>query len=90
MTVALELEDKPGSGTRVGTSEKFQGQEAFIVDDVLICFDDERTEAALEVFADLSSKTQVVYFTHHARILDLAHKVEARQPGRVFCQTLGS
>jgi uncharacterized protein YhaN len=78
---------------RIGAMERYlEGNEPmpFVVDDVLICFDDERTEAALEVFADLSSKTQVVYFTHHARILDLAHKVEARQPGRVFCQTLGS
>lgn len=44
----------------------------FIVDDVLIRFDDERAAAALQSLAELSRKTQVVFFTHHRRLLELA------------------
>jgi len=44
----------------------------FIVDDALINFDDERAGAALELLADLSKKTQVVFFTHHTHLLELA------------------
>ncbi len=43
-----------------------------IVDDVLIEFDDERACAALEALAQLSQKTQVLYFTHHRHIVELA------------------
>jgi uncharacterized protein YhaN len=44
----------------------------FIVDDILITFDDDRCRAALEVLAELSKKTQVLYFTHHQHVLELA------------------
>jgi len=44
----------------------------FILDDVLIMFDDERTTAALKVLEELSARTQVIYFTHHEHLLDLA------------------
>ncbi len=47
-----------------------------IVDDVLVHFDDQRSQAALEVFAELAKRTQVIYFTHHQRILDLAESAE--------------
>lgn len=60
----------------------------FIVDDVLIKFDDMRTKAALSVFAGLSEHTQVIYFTHHERIVELAEEVEKDGPGRVFIQKL--
>ncbi|MEZ4524811.1 MAG: AAA family ATPase [Desulfobacterales bacterium] len=46
----------------------------FIADDILIQFDDERAGAALEVLAGLSSKTQVIFFTHHRRMAELAEK----------------
>jgi uncharacterized protein YhaN len=45
---------------------------ALIVDDVLIEFDNERACAALEALAKLSEKTQVLYFTHHKHIVELA------------------
>jgi len=36
------------------------------------CFDDEGCSAALDVLADLSARTQVLLFTHHARVVELA------------------
>lgn len=44
----------------------------FIVDDILIQFDDERATAALHVLAEFSKRTQVLLFTHHRRLVDLA------------------
>ena len=44
----------------------------FIVDDILINFDDERSSAALRILAAIGKKTQVIFFTHHEHILDLA------------------
>jgi uncharacterized protein YhaN len=44
----------------------------FIVDDILVNFDDERSAATLKVLAELSRKTQVILFTHHAHLRDLA------------------
>ena len=44
----------------------------FIVDDILIMFDDARAVAALKVLATLSQKTQVIFFTHHEHLLELA------------------
>jgi len=47
----------------------------FIVDDILIRFDDDRSRATLEVLAKLSARTQVLFFTHHARLAELAEQV---------------
>ena len=44
----------------------------FVVDDILIKFDDDRAVAALETLHDLARHTQVVIFTHHRHLLDLA------------------
>lgn len=51
----------------------------FVVDDILIGFDDNRTRVSLEVLAELAASTQVLLFTHHRRVLELASalKVEA-------------
>jgi len=43
-----------------------------VLDDVLIQFDDERSRATLEVVAELSKRMQVLFFTHHARLVDVA------------------
>jgi uncharacterized protein YhaN len=45
----------------------------FVVDDILITFDDARAEAALRVLAEFSRLTQVIIFTHHSRVVDFAH-----------------
>ncbi len=47
-----------------------------VADDVLINFDDERAEATCRVLADLAATTQVLLFTHHRSIADLADRVE--------------
>lgn len=44
----------------------------FIVDDILLTFDNQRASAALVVLAELSRKTQVLFFTHHRHLVDLA------------------
>jgi uncharacterized protein YhaN len=44
----------------------------FIVDDILLNFDDIRATAALYALAELSRRTQVLFFTHHHHIIELA------------------
>ena len=45
-----------------------------ILDDVLMAFDDARTGAALRALRDLSRKTQVLVFTHHAHQAAIAEE----------------
>ncbi|MES9811341.1 MAG: AAA family ATPase [Candidatus Thiodiazotropha sp.] len=42
----------------------------FIVDDVLVDFDDARSQAALKALAELAEKTQVILFTHHSQVVE--------------------
>lgn len=44
----------------------------FIVDDILIKFDNARAAAALQALAELSARTQVIFFTHHRHLVELA------------------
>lgn len=46
----------------------------FIVDDILIMFDDDRAVAALKALARLSEHTQVIFFTHHEHVVELARE----------------
>ena len=50
----------------------------FVVDDILIGFDDNRTRVCLEVLSELAASTQVLLFTHHRRVLELAGALEAK------------
>ena len=62
---------------RIASLEHYFGSHGpvpFIVDDVLLSFDDERAGAALSVLNDLSAKTQVVFFTHHGHLVELAKR----------------
>ncbi len=43
-----------------------------IVDDILLNFDDRRALGALRALAELSRKTQVLFFTHHRHLAELA------------------
>ena len=43
-----------------------------IVDDLLVQFDDDRAVATLEVLSELSGRTQVLFFTHHRHLIELA------------------
>lgn len=51
----------------------------FIVDDILVQFDDARAAAALQVLAALSDRTQVIFFTHHQHLIDVARRHVAQQ-----------
>ena len=43
-----------------------------IVDDILVNFDDQRAGATLQVLAELAQMTQIILFTHHQRIVEIA------------------
>jgi len=45
-----------------------------ILDDLLITFDDDRTRAILPLLRGLAGTTQVLLFTHHRHLLDLARE----------------
>ncbi|MEM7245879.1 MAG: AAA family ATPase [Acidobacteriota bacterium] len=45
-----------------------------LLDDVLINFDDGRSEATLQVLGEVGETIQVLLFTHHARDVELARK----------------
>jgi uncharacterized protein YhaN len=47
----------------------------FIVDDILVDFDDERSDAALNALVSLAEKTQVILFTHHSRVVEQAREL---------------
>jgi len=52
----------------------------FIVDDILVHFDDDRAQATLGVLAGLAERTQVILFTHHARLVEQARALKAAVP----------
>jgi uncharacterized protein YhaN len=45
-----------------------------VLDDILIQFDDQRARAALEILGELAASRQILFFTHHERLRDLARK----------------
>lgn len=75
---------------RLATLEKYLETHEpmpFIVDDILIKLDDHRAEATIEVLYGLSQRTQVVFFTHHQRLVELAQKLGS--DGNVIVHRLG-
>ena len=46
-----------------------------ILDDVLVDFDDHRSQSALNVFAKMAHQTQVILFTHHYRIIEQSENI---------------
>jgi len=46
----------------------------FMADDLFINFDDKRAAAGFRVLAELAKKTQVLFFTHHEHLLEVARK----------------
>jgi uncharacterized protein YhaN len=58
----------------------------FIVDDILINFDEERAKATLDAFAVMVDRTQIIMFTHQARIAELARTLGSAD--RVFVHSL--
>jgi uncharacterized protein YhaN len=46
----------------------------FIVDDILVKFDDDRSRAAIEALHEVAERTQVIFFTHHEHLTRLAEE----------------
>lgn len=55
----------------------------FVADDLLLNFDDERAKAAFGVLSELASTGQVLFFTHHTHMIDLAR---AAVPSSLLCE----
>ncbi|MBF0234657.1 MAG: AAA family ATPase [Desulfamplus sp.] len=75
---------------RLATLEQHLGKGEpmpFIADDILIGFDDNRTRVCLEVLAELASTTQVLLFSHHRRVIELAEPINAR--AGIFIHNIG-
>ena len=63
---------------RIAAIEKYASENdpiPFIVDDILVHFDDERSKETLKVLLELSKKTQIIFFTHHYRIVELLEQI---------------
>jgi uncharacterized protein YhaN len=45
-----------------------------VFDDILVHFDDRRSAAAIRVLGELSGRTQVLLFTHHERVVEIAQQ----------------
>ena len=44
----------------------------FVADDLFINFDDERAACGFRILEQLAEKTQVLFFTHHQHLVDIA------------------
>ena len=65
---------------RLAALEDFVGRNEpvpLVVDDVLVHFDDRRSRAALSALSELSRRTQVILFTHHEHVAELAREAAA-------------
>ncbi|MGS0894483.1 AAA family ATPase [Burkholderia stagnalis] len=58
----------------------------FVADDLFINFDDTRARAGLEALRDLSTRTQVLFLTHHDHLLPLVKEVFGTQVNVVALQ----
>ncbi|RQD65409.1 MAG: hypothetical protein D5R98_03565 [Desulfonatronovibrio sp. MSAO_Bac4] len=56
----------------------------FMADDILVHFDDERSIKTLSVLTELSRKTQVLFFTHHRHLIDLASNIPENNMVKVY------
>jgi uncharacterized protein YhaN len=75
---------------RLATLEQHLGKSEpmpFVVDDILIGFDDKRTRVCLDILAELAASTQVFLFTHHRRVIELANEMNV--DAGVFFHELG-
>lgn len=63
---------------RIASIEKYvQNNESipFIVDDILVHFDDIRSKETLKVLLELSKHTQIIFFTHHERLIKTMEQI---------------
>jgi uncharacterized protein YhaN len=62
---------------RVASVEDYLGQAnalPFVADDLFINFDDARAAAGFQVLGRLANKTQILFFTHHEHLVDIAKR----------------
>lgn len=50
----------------------------FVADDLFINFDDDRAVAGFEVLGQLSHRTQILFFTHHRHLVEIAQETLGR------------
>ncbi|MEJ7931853.1 AAA family ATPase [Ramlibacter sp. AN1015] len=55
----------------------------FVADDLFVNFDDGRTRAGLQVLKTLSTRTQVLFFTHHTHLVPIVREVFGAEVGVV-------
>lgn len=70
-------EDQLYLALRLASLEEFIGGDEplpLLVDDALVNFDNDRARAALKVLGDLGTSIQVIFFTHHQHMVDLARE----------------
>ena len=63
---------------RIASIEKYVDENEpipFIVDDILVHFDDTRSKETLSILLELSKHTQIIFFTHHARLIEILNEV---------------
>ena len=67
---------------RVASIEKYVYENEpipFIVDDILVHFDDIRSKETLKILLELSKHTQIIFFTHHSRLIELMREITSEQ-----------
>lgn len=65
---------------RVASIEKYANENEpipFIVDDILVHFDDNRSKETLKILLELSKQTQIIFFTHHERLVEIIKEIAA-------------
>ena len=67
---------------RIASIEKYVMENEpipFIVDDILVHFDDIRSKETLKILMELSKRTQIIFFTHHARLIEIMKEISSDQ-----------
>jgi chromosome segregation protein len=63
---------------RIAALEQYLGPSPalpFVADDLFVNFDDERAEAGLRALRDLSTRTQVIFLSHHHHLVPIVQRV---------------
>jgi uncharacterized protein YhaN len=78
---------------RVASVEDYQTRAntlPFVTDDLFINFDDNRAAAGFQVLTELAQKTQVLFFTHHQHLVNIARDALGASVHVVNLQTDGA
>ena len=62
---------------RIASVEDYLNRAAalpFVADDLFVNFDDGRAAAGFDILGTLARRTQVLFFTHHAHLVEIARK----------------